>query len=152
MIRCWRPTGAVRYWSRGIRGRGEIGDGELTGGLEVCSFANYFLAQLGYCEPCNLYVAVLLKPGNRKTAVFKDATAPLRKVEKKQVEARRADVARAASRRRTDEKTRDALEKKAAGGDEEASHEAEELSAELEQRPIPSLPRLMVDDATSEKL
>ena len=40
-------------------------------------------------EPVNLYVAVLLEPGNRKSAVFADAMKPLRELEAELIEAAR---------------------------------------------------------------
>ena len=43
----------------------------------------------GWREPVNLFVAVLLEPGNRKSAVFTDATRPLRELEAELIEAAR---------------------------------------------------------------
>ncbi len=40
----------------------------------------------GWVEPTNLYAAVALPPGNRKSAVFQIVTAPLRVAEKKAIE------------------------------------------------------------------
>ncbi|GAG19232.1 unnamed protein product, partial [marine sediment metagenome] len=45
-------------------------------------------------EPVNLFVAVLLGPGNRKSAVFADAMKPLRELEVELIEAARPAVAR----------------------------------------------------------
>lgn len=107
----------------------------------------------GWREPVNLYVAVLLEPGNRKSAVFADAMKPLRELEAELIESARPIVARAQSDRRQDEARLRKLEKTAAEkGDAEARHEAGKLAADLVEQPEPVLPRLIVDDATAEKL
>jgi hypothetical protein len=104
-------------------------------------------------EPVNLYVAVLLEPGNRKSAVFADATRPLCELEAELIEAARPSVARAQSDRRQAETRLKRLEKLAAEkGDDEARHEAGKLAEELAMQVEPVLPRLIVDDATCEKL
>jgi putative DNA primase/helicase len=104
-------------------------------------------------EPVNLYVAVLLEPGNRKSAVFSDATRPLGELEAELIEAARPSVARAQSDRRQSETRLKRLEKLAAEkGDADARHEAGNLAEELTMQVEPVLPRLIVDDATSEKL
>jgi hypothetical protein len=100
-----------------------------------------------------LYVAVLLEPGNRKSAVFSDATRPLCELEAELIEAARPRVARAQSDRRQAETRLKKLEKIAAEkGDEEARHEAGNLAEALAMQFEPVLPRLIVDDATCEKL
>jgi hypothetical protein len=104
-------------------------------------------------EPVNLFVAVLLEPGNRKSAVFNDAKRPLDEREAELIEAARPEVARAQSDRRQDEARLRKLEKLAAEkGDAEARHEAGNLSADLAEQVEPALPRLLVDDVTAEKL
>ncbi len=107
----------------------------------------------GWREPVNLFVAVLLEPGNRKSAVFADAVQPLRELEAELIEEARPTVARDQSDRRQAEVRLKRLEKLAAEkGDLEARREAGDLAAELAEQPEPVLPRLVVDDATSEKL
>lgn len=107
----------------------------------------------GWREPVNLFVAVLLEPGNRKSAVFDNAMKPLREREKELVEAARPAVARARSDRRQDETRLRTFEKMAAEkGDAEARRRACDLAADLDGRAEPALPRLIVDDATTEKL
>jgi hypothetical protein len=110
----------------------------------------------GWREPANLFTAVLLEPGNRKSAVFADATKPLRELEAELIEAARPEVARAQSDRRQDEARLRKLEKVAAEkhGDEaaQARNEAGNLAADLAEQAEPVLPRLIVDDATAEKL
>ena len=110
-------------------------------------------ARAGWREPVNLFVAVLLEPGNRKSAVFSDAVQPLGELEAELIEAARPQVARAQSERRQGDARLRRLEKRAVEqGDAEARHDAHELAAELSQQLEPVLPRLIVDDATSEKL
>ena len=107
----------------------------------------------GWREPVNLFVAVLLEPGNRKSAVFADAVQPLRELEAELIEEARPTIAREQSDRRQAEARLKKMEKLAAEkGDPEARHEAGDLAAELAEQPEPVLPRLVVDDATSEKL
>lgn len=110
----------------------------------------------GWREPVNLFTAVLLEPGNRKSAVFADAMKPLRELEAELIEAARPEVARAQSDRRQDEARLRKLEKVAAEkhGDEaaQARHQAGNLAADLAEQAEPALPRLIVDDATAEKL
>jgi hypothetical protein len=107
----------------------------------------------GWREPVNLFTAVLLEPGNRKSAVFADAMKPLRELEAELIEAARPVVARELSDRRQDEARLRKLEKTAAEkGDAEARHEAGNLAADLAEQAEPVLPRLIVDDATAEKL
>lgn len=107
----------------------------------------------GWREPVNLFTAVLLEPGNRKSTVFADATKPLRDLESELIEAARPIVARDQSDRRQNEARLRMLEKLAAEkGDVDARREAGDLAAKLDERSDPALPRLIVDDATAEKL
>jgi hypothetical protein len=107
----------------------------------------------GWREPVNLFAAVLLEPGNRKSAVFTDATKPLRDLEERQIELARPEVARKQSERRQAEARLKKLEKTAAEQEDDAAREdAGNLAVELAEQAEPVLPRLIVDDATSEKL
>jgi hypothetical protein len=107
----------------------------------------------GWREPANLFTAVLLEPGNRKSAVFADAMEPLRELEAESIEAARPTVARELSNRRQEEARLRNLEKRAAEkGDAEARRQAGNLAADLAEQAEPVLPRLIVDDATAEKL
>jgi hypothetical protein len=125
--------------------------------LSVCSAMIARRVELeprpGWREPSNLFVAVLLEPGNRKSAVFADALRPLREREAELIEATRPVVARAQSERRQFEVRLRKLEKLAAEkNDSDARCQAGELAEELARCPEPVLPRLVVDDATGEKL
>ena len=125
--------------------------------LAVCSAAIARRVEVesrpGWREPVNLFVAVLLEPGNRKSAVFTNATRPLRELEIEDIERAQPVVARAQFERRQSETRLKKLEKMAAEkGDAEARCQAGDLAAEIEEQPNPVLPRLIVDDATSEKI
>jgi hypothetical protein len=125
--------------------------------LSICSLPIARVVEVeprrGWRESTNLYTVVLLAPANRKSAVFNDATQPIREKEEQLVEAARPHVARAESERRQDEARLKKLENSAAGkGLAEDRHAASELAAELAQQVVPVLPRLIVDDITSEKL
>lgn len=107
----------------------------------------------GWREPVNVFVAVLLEPGNRKSAVFSDAIRPLRDFEAALIERRRPEVAQAQSRRRIMEKGGKKKEELAATrGDSNAAREAEQIAMKLAEEPEPVLPRLIIDDATAEKV
>jgi hypothetical protein len=107
----------------------------------------------GWREPVNLYVAVLLEPGNRKSAVFADATAPLREIEAELIARERGPVAIAQSERRQKEARLRKLERLAGEkGDIHAQEEAARLAESLAIEDEVFLPRLIVDDATAEKL
>jgi Protein of unknown function (DUF3987) len=107
----------------------------------------------GWREPANLFAAVLLESGNRKSAVFSDAMKPLRELEIEMIEAARPTIARKQSERRQAERQSQRSEKIAVEkGDAEARLKAGKLAEELAEQAEPVLPRLNVDDATSEKL
>jgi len=106
-----------------------------------------------WLEPVNLFTVTVLEPGNRKSAVFAHTTAPLREFEAQLVEQERAELARQQAKRRQRERYMKVLEEKAAKkGDTAAGQEAEEVAVELATMAEAVLPRLIVDDATSEKL
>lgn len=111
----------------------------------------------GWSEPCNLYVAGILEPGNRKSAVFADATSPLRQVESQLREDSAESVAEELSDYLQAEKRLAKLVRVAAEGAdaikrENAKVEAREISKKLATWQKPEEPTLIVDDATSEKL
>ena len=106
-----------------------------------------------WLEPVNLFAAVLLGPGNRKTAVFGDATRPLQDAEKALQDEARPAVARELSERRRAQKRLERCEKLAAEkNDKTAAAEAGELAEKLALWPEPTLPVLIVDDCTPERL
>jgi hypothetical protein len=107
----------------------------------------------GWQEPVNLFTAVLLEPGNRKSAVFADATKPIRDREEEMIEAARSVVACSESERRQNEMRLQNLEKiSAENPDAKTRRESRQLAAALAEPANSALPRLIVDDATAEKL
>lgn len=108
------------------------------------------MAGRGWREPINLYVCCLLDPANRKSAVFREAIEPLRLIESELIESAGPEVARALAERRMIEAQAKKAEAKAAGGDGAARDEALALAEQLASESVPSLPRLIVDDATAE--
>ncbi len=107
----------------------------------------------GWREPTNLFVLIALEPGNRKSAVVRDATAPLRQLETQLIEEQRPIVECARTQRQIDEERLHKLKKRAAENDDaQAREEALALAAKLAQEPLPALPRLIVDNATPEKI
>lgn len=109
----------------------------------------------GWLEPVNLYVCCLLDPGNRKSAVFRSALEPVRTIEAELIETKGPEVARLQSIRRVREKELANLERKAASGGkgaEDSRQRAIDLAEELQREPMPMMPKLCVDDATSESI
>lgn len=112
----------------------------------------------GYREPtCNLYVTAILDPGNRKSAVFADATKPFREIEKKlREDSAEAIAVELSDWRQADQRLRKcekiAAEDRDAEKRNEAKEEARELAKQLASWSKPEEPTLIVNDATSEKL
>jgi len=109
------------------------------------------LAGRGWIEPINLYVACMLEPANRKSAVFAAALRPLREIERELIELAAPEVARLSSVRRVKESRMKKAEKKACDQScDESAKLAGVLAAELSSEPVATLPKLLVDDATAE--
>jgi len=106
----------------------------------------------GWREPWNLHVAVVLDPANRKSAVFRTATAPLRSIEAEMIEAAGPEVARAMSDRQMKEAALKKAETKASGGDVTARADALALAVQLACEPVAPMPRLLVNDTTAEAI
>ena len=103
-------------------------------------------------EPVNLFVAVLLESGNRKSRIFKDALKPLKEVEAALIAESRDVIAREQSIRRQDEARLNRLEKAASEEEPDLREQATRLAEELERRRVAVTPRLIIDDATTEKV
>jgi putative DNA primase/helicase len=111
----------------------------------------------GWREPACLYVLTVADPGERKSAVHADLTAPIREYEREEIERLRPEIEAALSRRRMREQARARAERDAVSArDPEARREAEaealRIARELADEPEPALPRLVADDATPEAL
>ncbi|MDJ1138504.1 YfjI family protein [Streptomyces iconiensis] len=133
---------------------------DLAGCLALAALATAAGGRATVCvrgrwrEPVNLYTAVALDPGNRKSAVFAAMTEPLLTAEKALVEL--SGPARAEAET-TAKLARAAAEKaaaRAAGAEpdkrEELTVEAVALAQQAEGFTIPARPQLVADDATPE--
>jgi len=109
----------------------------------------------GYAEPANLFIAVALPPGTRKSQEFKRATRPLVRWEAKQRESTDEQRAEAESKLATHNQRVSELRKRAAKAtdDDEAEDLAQQV-ADLEAKAptIPKPARLFTGDVTTEHL
>lgn len=124
--------------------------------LAVCAgaVARRVEVQAGHSwiEPINLYIAILLDPGNRKSAAFKAAFGPLEEIEHALIESTGPYIAKEMAERRMREAELRDLEKKGSKGSEESAMRACSLAAELQGEPLLMMPKLIVDDATAEAI
>jgi hypothetical protein len=109
-----------------------------------------------HVEPVNLFVAVAMPSGSRKTAVFGEVTRPIEVYERELAKEAPPRIAAAQSQLKVDERTLDVLQGKAAKAEgaerEELLRRAEELAQDIAKRPLSSSPRLGADDITAERL
>ena len=106
----------------------------------------------GYEEPLNIYAAVGMESGNRKSAVLQAMEQPFVEWESREGERLQPERTRLLSERKTAEAQIEVLRKKAARtpGDRGLVSQIAELEGALPE--IPALPRLWVQDVTPEKL
>ncbi|MFJ9855866.1 YfjI family protein, partial [Streptomyces sp. NPDC101150] len=107
-------------------------------------------------EPVNLYTAVALDPGNRKSAVFALMTEPLMAVEKALVELSGPARAEAETTAKLAKAAADKAAAKAANAEpdkrEALTAEAVALAQQAEEMKVPCKPQLVADDVTPENL
>ena len=109
----------------------------------------------GWVEPVNLFVAVALPPANRKSSVFAAMTAPLAASEAAALARHGPAAAEAEGRRRIAEAAlaqAQAVAAKAPPGEHAAAAEADRLARAVATLEVPMPPRLLVDDASPERL
>ncbi len=110
----------------------------------------------GYDEPLNLFVLIVLSPGNRKTAVFRAVTEPVEAFEAGESDRMRDRIACAHQRRRVlDARLKLAEDRAAKAEDRERGallEEADRVRRERDDVIVPVQPRLIVDDCSPEKL
>ncbi len=110
----------------------------------------------GWREPLNLFTAVAMPPGSRKSAVVARVTAPLVVAERDAIAAAGPLVVEAVTRRKAAEKAAEqaaAIAGRATGADrEKALADAVESAHTAEAVVVPTTPRLLADDATPEAL
>lgn len=108
----------------------------------------------GYCEPLNIWVAVLLDSGLRKSTVHKEVTAPLLDFERHHAAELAPEVSRIESARHLAEERIKYLRQKAAKADganlDSLRHELYEAESTLPE--VPKNLRLWCQDVTPEKL
>ncbi len=109
-----------------------------------------------WVEPLNLFIAVSLPPGERKSAVFAHVTAPLEAWEAEAARRGVPAVAAAQSELKILEVRLQRTQQAAAralGADRAALEaEAAALAREIAAKQLPTLPRLLVDDTSPERL
>lgn len=106
-------------------------------------------------EPVNLYVAVALEPGNRKSSVFRAVSEPLREFEEMECARLKDEVSRNQAQRRVLQASLNHAEKAAAGAKDAATKanamlDVERIRAELLALPELVAPQYIGDDATPE--
>ncbi|MEZ4270161.1 MAG: DUF3987 domain-containing protein [Myxococcota bacterium] len=110
----------------------------------------------GWSEPVNLYTAVALGPGNRKSQVCRDAIMPLERYEQAEAERMAPIIVEARTQRDLLERRLEEAKKYATKAKGEARQDAElevrDLDQQLMNFEIPASPRLILDDVTTEKL
>ena len=109
----------------------------------------------GYFESLNLWIAVALAPGNRKSAVQRDASAPLLNWEREQAEGMSDEIKKLSSEVKTLEARAKELRLKAAREkDETKSRDFGTQAANIEANmpEVPRPPRLWTSDVTPERL
>ncbi len=110
----------------------------------------------GFVEPVSLFTVTVLPPGNRKSSVFREATAPLEEFEEQEIERTRPQIAEAATQRKILEATLDKARSdatKAKGEQREAViEEAKGLARHLAESKVPTAPRYITDDCSPERL
>ncbi|MEU9699434.1 YfjI family protein [Streptomyces sp. NPDC047981] len=109
-----------------------------------------------WSEPVNLYTAVALPPGNRKSAVFGLMTKPLLAAEQALIELTAPQRAEAAAAARIAKAAAERAEKLAASAEPDKvadlTASAVSMSDAAERAVVPAEPQLVADDVTAESL
>jgi hypothetical protein len=111
----------------------------------------------GWSEPTNLFEVVSLPPGDRKSAVFADALAPVQEAERRAQEEMEPILAEKTSEHEILETRLKALQLKAAKAADPSEadrykHEAKQVARELAAHKVPEMPQYYCDDIPAEKL
>ncbi len=132
--------------------------GMLVLAICACICAKKFIVKIcsGWIEPVNLFLAVVLWPGNRKSAVFSKVEKPLREYEEAAVLSMAEEIAAAETRHRILLGKVQKAQAKASACDgpeaEQLTKTATELAKEASGMKIPAVPRFVADDVTPERL
>ena len=109
--------------------------------------------QPGWREPVNLYAAPAMPPGSRKSAVFREMTAPLLDAERALQDSAREAIAESVILQEiAQEQAKRAVSDAAKKGTDEAKANAIASKVQAEALTMPGWPRLVADDATPEAL
>jgi replicative DNA helicase len=109
--------------------------------------------QPGWREPVNLYAAPAMPPGSRKSAVFREMTAPLLDAERALQESARADISESAIFLEiAQEQAKRAVSEAAKKGTDDAKADAIAKAQFASSLTVPGWPRLVADDVTPEAL
>jgi hypothetical protein len=159
------PTGALPGWLRNFVdavAEATQTPPDLAGMLSLATVATVAAGPIlvapapDWQEGINLFVAVAMEPGSRKSAVFKEVTRPVSTHEQRLADEMGPEIARAAARRRLAEKRLAHLEAQAAKANSadryQLEADSEEAAVELERLTVPPAPRLFTSDVTSEAL
>ena len=106
----------------------------------------------GYVEPVNIFTAVGMESGNRKTAVVNHMTKPFMEFEHAEALRLTPEYERIRSQRKTLDLRIESLRKKAARTSNNSKMMAEIIELEASRPVVPILPRLWVQDITPERL
>ncbi|MBI1789592.1 MAG: DUF3987 domain-containing protein [Acidobacteria bacterium] len=106
----------------------------------------------GYVEPVNIYTAVAMESGNRKTAVLNGMTRPFIDWEMSEAHRLKPEISRIASERKTQEARIESLRKQAAKSSNHTELMAQVAEMELSLPQVPIAPRLWTQDVTPERL
>jgi hypothetical protein len=129
-------------------------------GITVGAVVSAKLVQIevwgGWTEPANLFTATALKSGSRKTTVFERMCAPIEEYEAQLIEDTAQEIAEQRTRYRVYEGRLKKAEQRAAkseGDDlDTLTADAMQAASDLESIKVPAEPRLLVDDASPERL
>ncbi len=131
--------------------------GVLSLGVMAASGAGKFRVKIGatHSEPVNVFAAVVLPPGSRKSDTFRDMTLVLEERERELAIVAAPTIAKAKERRNVEEGRLKTIREKAAKSEDAAernrlAQEAAELAGNL--TPVPAEPRLIAGDVTPERL
>jgi len=118
----------------------------------ACAGKTCIQVSADWSEPLNLYIAVAMNSGARKSSVFKKLTAPLERWEESQQHATTNKIIAINSKRELLQSNHNRLRKKYLKGDDTLEKEVLELSKKLQEMNMPTLRRILAADATPEAI
>lgn len=121
----------------------------------ACAKKVAVVVRSSWIEPVNIYIAVALPPGCRKSSVFSAVEEPIRAFERERERDVKGSIAEAQTAYDIIEVRLKSAKKRAAEDGTEAltaKQEAATLARELAATDVPAFPRLIADDVTPERL